>query len=97
MQIILNTAMPLWVDFKAFLQTALPLLVQASIVYLIIRFALVVSSVVVRLSQINLPARDPKESLDPEDAMDAELAGEGQEGKAPGDASPALPERTPDR
>ncbi len=93
MQIILNTAMPLWVDFKAFLQTALPLLVQASIVYLIIRFALVVSSVVVRLSQLNLYAQDPI----PEDAMDAELTGEGQEGNAPGDASPALPERTPDR
>ncbi len=91
---ILNAFIPIWEEIRAGVEAAIPLLMKAALVYLGIRFALVVSSVIIRLAQFNAPPPDPQEIIDPENAMDTELTDADPGGNAPPGDPAALPEST---
>lgn len=93
---IMETFTALWAEIRVSLQASLPLLLQAVVVYLIIRFALVISSVIVRLSKFNIPPPDPVEFYDPENPESGQSAEEGQGEPSTSGATPALPESTSD-
>ena len=83
---ILNAFMPIWEEIRAGVEAAIPLLMKAALVYLGIRFALVISSVIIRLAHLNAPPPAPKEIIDLGNALEAELA----------DASPGNPAALPE-
>lgn len=86
--------MPIWEEIRVGVEAAIPLLMKAALVYLGIRFALVVSSVIIQLAKFNSPPPEPKKFTPPENMMDDELMGtDPEENESPGDPA-ALPENT---
>ncbi|MEE9257468.1 MAG: hypothetical protein V3V56_09925 [bacterium] len=88
-------------EFQTFLGTALPIMVQVGVIYLILRFTFAVSNVLVRLATLNRPppeTEDDDETVsDPDAAQPVAALGEGseeEEEKPSGDAAEALPETT---
>ncbi len=79
----------MWGEIKGGVEMAMPLLMKAAMIYLGIRFALVISSVVVRLGIINSPP-----AMQPIDPAEAQLAEGDETGNRPPDGRAALPERT---
>ena len=88
---IMDSLGPLWGEIKGGVEMAMPLLIKAAMVYLGIRFALVISTVIVRLGIINAPPPPEVKQIDPEEAQ---LAGAGERKNGPPDGQSALPERT---
>ncbi len=87
-------------EFQTFLGTALPIMVQVGVIYLILRFTFAVSNVLVRLATLNAPPPAPvvdeQSDLDPEATQPVAAIGEGsgEEETPPEDAAEALPETT---
>ena len=87
-------------EFQTFLGSALPLMVQVGVIYLILRFTFAVSNVLVRLATLNAPPPAPEDDeesdSDPDAAQPVAALGEGsEEEETPsGDAAEALPETT---
>ena len=80
-------------ELQHFLGTAVPIIVQIGVVYLILRFTFAVSNVLVRLSALNRP---PKPVIFDEEAIAATLAAEPVEAEFQTEKSEpaALPETT---
>ena len=80
-------------ELQHFLGIAIPIIVQIGVVYLIIRFTLAVSNVLVRLSALNRP---PKPVIFDEEAAAAALAAEpvDAEFQTEENEPAALPEKT---
>lgn len=92
----LNAFMPIWEELRGIVEAAIPLLMKAALFYLGIRFALVISSVIIRLARFNTPPRSPHEmahpAIDPEGEISEIIPG----GNAPPANPAALPESTSD-
>lgn len=80
-------------ELKGGVEIAMPLLMKAAMIYLGIRFALVISSVIVRLGVIN---SEPPPEMQPIDPAEAQLADDDETENRPRDGRAALPERTSD-
>ena len=83
----------MWGEIKGGVEMAMPLLMKGAMIYLGIRFALVISSVVVRLGIINSA---PPPQMQPIAPTEDQLEGAGETGNGPQDGQAALPERTSD-
>lgn len=87
-------------EIQNLLGTALPLLVQVGVIYLILRFTFAVSNVLVRLATLNRPppeTEDEEETdSDSDDAQPVAALGEGngEEGDSSEESAGALPETT---
>ncbi len=87
-------------EFQTFLGTALPIMVQVGVIYLILRFTFAVSNVLVRLATLNAPppeTEDDEESdSDPDAAQPVAALGEGsgEEGGSSEEGAGTLPETT---
>ena len=80
-------------ELQDFLETAIPVLVKAGVVYLILRFTFAVSNVLIRLAVLNRPERPVEDTSPSDDSPDAVEADE----EAGDQAEPAaLPESTGD-
>ncbi len=90
---IIDSLGPLWGEIKGGVEMAMPLLMKAAMIYLGIRFALVISSVIVRLGIINSV---PPQEMQPLHPMENELAEDIEIENGPPGGQAALPERTPD-
>ena len=88
---ILDSLGPMWGEIKGGVEMSMPMLMKAAMVYLGIRFALVISSVIVRLGVINSPLPPAMQPIDP---AEEQLAGSEETGNRPRDGQAALPERT---
>jgi hypothetical protein len=87
----MNILMSLWHEIKTLAEAALPVLVKVALVYLAIRFALVVANLIVQLAKASSPPKPPQPI--PE-TMEAEVLGEVPPEEASAEESPALPEST---
>ena len=77
----------MWGEIRGGVEMAMPLLMKAAMIYLVVRFALVISSVIARLGMLNSPPPEVQ-YMKPEEG-EHESAGETEDG--PPDGRPALP------
>lgn len=90
----MDSLLPLWRELQDGFTATIPILLRAAIVYLIIRFAIVVSAVVAKLGSMNTRPHPPAQAIDPNDPLASQLAAENLQNPEASEHRHALPPST---